>query len=268
MAIITISRGSFSGGKQLAENLARRLDYHCIDRDVVAQHAATHGVSPNDLVAALDTPPTSAVYTFNHKKYIYLVLVQAAIAEEVSAGNAVYHGLVGHRLFQGDFPALRVRVIAPIEYRLSSAQDRLHLNRAEALAYIEKMDAQRSKWTRYLHGVDWEDPSLYDLVLNLQHLSIEVACSAIAAVVKDGTFEFSPAHEAAMKDFLLATRVRAHLARDPLTSNLEVEVEGSAGQVTVRGDLCEQDDDVQRVAAAVPEVLAVKIEPPDVAQPS
>ena len=36
MPIITISRGSFSGGKMLAETLAKRLGYRSIERDQVS----------------------------------------------------------------------------------------------------------------------------------------------------------------------------------------------------------------------------------------
>jgi len=39
MAVITISRGSFSGGKMLAECLAEKLGYRCIDRDVIVEKA-------------------------------------------------------------------------------------------------------------------------------------------------------------------------------------------------------------------------------------
>ena len=49
VAIITISRGSFSGGKMLAETLARRLGYRYIDRNQVIRKAAEWGVSQDDL---------------------------------------------------------------------------------------------------------------------------------------------------------------------------------------------------------------------------
>jgi hypothetical protein len=45
MAVITISRGTFSGGKMLAECLSQTLGYRCIDRDVIVARAAEHGVS-------------------------------------------------------------------------------------------------------------------------------------------------------------------------------------------------------------------------------
>jgi len=37
MSVITISRGTFSGGKAIADCLSRRLGYRCIDRDTIIQ---------------------------------------------------------------------------------------------------------------------------------------------------------------------------------------------------------------------------------------
>ena len=59
MAIITVSRGTFSGGKALAECLSRRLNYRCIDRDMLVRKAATPRVSDLQLRAALELPPAS-----------------------------------------------------------------------------------------------------------------------------------------------------------------------------------------------------------------
>jgi cytidylate kinase len=240
MAVITISRGTFSGGKLLAECVARKLNYRCIDRDVVTQK--------------------TSIRTMNHRKYLYLALIQAALLEELSGGNAVYHGLAGHLLLQGGVAILRVRVIAPMEYRIREAQARMKLSREEAITHIDKIDEQRSKWTRYLYGADWEDPGLYDLVLNIQHINIDQACRLVCAMVKEGGFEFSPEEQAAMNDFLVAARVRAALAKDPLTRNLEVEVRASAGKATIHGELCEETEDIERVASVVPGVLSVALE--------
>ena len=44
MPIITISRGSFSGGKMLAELVAKKLGYRCIDREHIIRKAAARGV--------------------------------------------------------------------------------------------------------------------------------------------------------------------------------------------------------------------------------
>lgn len=257
MAIITISRGSFSGGKMLAECLARKLNYRCIDRDVIAQRASIRTISPDEILAALESPPANTLGTLNHRKYVYLALIQAAIVEEIGAGNAVYHGLAGHLLLQGGLALLRLRVIAPLEFRVQEAQARMKMSREEALAHIEKVDAHRSRWTRYLYGVDWEDPSLYDLIINLQHITVEQACRLVVGMVKEGAFEADAKKQALWNDFVIATRVRAALARDPMTSNLELDVVSQGGNVTIKGDLCEEHEEVQRVAQSVPGAHAV-----------
>lgn len=257
MSVIAISRGSFSGGKLLAEAVARRLSYRCIDRDVVIQRASIRSISPSELFDALDPPPASELSTLNHRRYIYLALVQAAIIEEVYAGNAVYHGLAGHLLLQEGLPILRIRVIAPMEYRIQVAQERMQMNREKAISHIKKVDDHRGKWTKYLYGVDWEDPSLYDLVLNIEHIKIEPASQFVAGIIRSGEFELSSRRREEMKDFIIATRVRAALAKDPLTSNLEVDAVSRGGQVVIQGDLYEQTEDVQRVAMAVPDVRNV-----------
>jgi hypothetical protein len=37
MGVITISRGSYSKGKEIAEKLAQKLEYDCISREILLQ---------------------------------------------------------------------------------------------------------------------------------------------------------------------------------------------------------------------------------------
>ncbi len=258
MSVITISRGTFSGGKLLAECLARRLGYRCIDRDVIVERAAAHGVSQDELRAALEKPPTF-LERFKHRKYLYLVLIQAALAEEVRTGKAIYHGLAGHLLLHGGTPVLRTRIIAPMDFRIQMAQQRLKLSREDAISYIEKQDHDRQRWTQYLYGVDWGDPALYDIVFNLEYINIEQACRAITTIIRDRCFSFTPECQAMMNDLALASRVRAALALAPATSHLEFDVESRDGAVTIKGRLPEvnQLPEIEKIVLEVPGVTAI-----------
>ncbi len=261
MSVITISRGSFSGGKTLAECLARRLGYRCIDRDDIVERAAAYGVTQQELRDALEKPP-NFLDRFKHKRYLYLVLIQAALAEEVRTGKAIYHGLAGHLLLKGGQPILRTRIIAPMDFRVQMVQERLKYSQREAIAYIQKVDEDRRKWTQFLYGVDWGDPSLYDIVLNLEHIGIEDACHIISSMVIERCFEFTPECQLKMDDLALASRVRADLAITPSTSDLEVEVVAHAGAVSIQGRLTSMDrlEEVARIAKAVPGVLSLDLE--------
>ena len=262
MSVITISRGSFSGGKMLAECLAAKLGYRCIDRDVIVERAAVSGVSHHELRDALEKPP-SFLERFRHRKYVYLALIQAALAEEVQHGRAIYHGNAGHLLLKGGGPVLRVRIVAPLEFRIAMCRERLKLTREEAVAYITKMDQDRRRWTQYLYGVDWGDPSLYDIVLNLENVQIEEACEVVAGLVRQQKcFEFGPQCQAAMRDLAIASRVKANLALDPATQELEVEVVAEKGAVWIKGKVSTpgQLSEVERVAKAVAGVTEVNLD--------
>lgn len=261
MSVITISRGSFSGGKALAECLAACLDFRCIDRDVIVERAAAHGVSQEELREALEKPPR-LLQRFSHKKYVYLALIQAALTEEVRTGRAVYHGNAGHLLLRGGPHILRTRIIAPLDSRVRVAQERLKLTRAEALADIQRMDQNRSKWTRYLYGVDWGDPSLYDIVVNLECMDIHDACQTIAAAVRQRCFVFTPECQVALEDLALASRARAVLALEPATADLELDVSASRAVVSVAGRLSypQQAGEVLRVVKRIPGVAGIDLD--------
>lgn len=259
MAIVTISRGTLSGGRMLAEALSGALGYRCIDRDTLVKRAATARVSEYDLRAALEEPPQFPG-ALSHKRYLYLALIQAALTEEVREGRAVYHGMAGHLLLKGAPGLLRLRIVAPMDFRVDMARERLKLSRGEAIAYIGAMDRDRRNWTRFLYGVDWGDPTLYDLVINLDRMTLAQACRLSAAVAADPDLEFSARSREAMGDFALASRVRAALAQDLDTLNLEVEVTCHAAHVLIRGDsAAEETAAIGRVVTRIPGVKGFTI---------
>jgi hypothetical protein len=58
MAIVTISRGSYSKGQEVAEKLARRLGYECISREVILEASREFNVSEVKLVRAIHDAPS------------------------------------------------------------------------------------------------------------------------------------------------------------------------------------------------------------------
>ena len=239
MAIITISRGSFSGGKRLADCLADRLGYRVIDRDIIVERAAAYGASQEDLRNALEKPP-SFLDRLRHTKYVYLTLIQAALTEEVRGGKAVYHGHAGHLLLRGVSHVIRARIIAPLEYRMAMLQDALKMSPGEAIAYIAKIDQDRTKWTQYLYGENWGEPSLYDIVLNLESMDIQEACEILAGMASLRCFEETPASTAAINDLAVASKVRASLVGNPATVDLELDVSAHGDIISVAGTVRNQ----------------------------
>lgn len=260
MSVITISRGTFSGGLMLAECLAGRLGYRSVGRDAIVQRAALSGISQDVLLDALQKPP-SLLERLKHSKYLYLTLIQAALCEEVRSGRAVYHGNAGHMLLK-EAPVLRARIIAPLDFRLRMAQERLGMTRIQALEHIQRMDNDRKKWTQYIYGVDWTDPSLYDVVVSLEHMSVQDACDLLVELVGKERFKLTEQSLAALDDLALASRIRADLATNTSTEDLEFEVSARSGFVSIRGRLSSryQFNEVERIAKSVAGVKDLDIQ--------
>ncbi|MGB8771738.1 MAG: cytidylate kinase family protein [Candidatus Korobacteraceae bacterium] len=260
MPIITVSRGSFSGGKMVAEGVAQMLGYRCIDRDQIIQKAEAWGVSQDDLRTAMEKPP-SFFGQSPQTRYRYLAFIQASLTEEARTGNAIYHGLAAHLLLGEGPRVLRTRIIAPMEFRIDQVQNRLRCDRKEAIAYIKKVDEDRRKWTKFLYDVDWTDASLYDVVLNLEQMNVQEACDLICSASKLKCFEFNPDSQRAMEDLAMASHVKANLAMDPATADRQFEVVAKGGSVSVKGGIVNPDQAkiIGNIVRSVPGVADVDL---------
>ncbi len=236
MPVVTISRGPGSEGRALAERVAQDLGYELVGREELLHAAARHGVPEAQLQEALlEAPSFWDRLTLGRSRY--LAFVQAALCERAAADNLVYEGNAGHLLLRGIDHLLCVRLIAPVAHRVEVEMERLGTSRADAARYVEEADHQRESWTRQLYGVDWLDPTLYDLTLNLRTLTLEGAVEAVVTMSRRPEFVATEHSRRAMADLLLESRVRAALAADHHTAAADVRVSVHNGVVALRGRL-------------------------------
>ncbi len=72
MGVITISRGSYSKGKEVAEKLAQHLGYECISRDILLETSAHFNINELKLIRAIHDAP-SILDRFKHGKEKYII---------------------------------------------------------------------------------------------------------------------------------------------------------------------------------------------------
>jgi len=237
MAIITISRGSYSGGKTVAEQLGSRLDWPVLSREqVLLQAASDYGISEQELTESLNEPPPFWQQVLG-KRLAYVKCVTAVLLDHVRQGNLIYHGNVGHLLLAGVPHVLRVRVIANMEQRIEAAMTQAQLNREQAIAHIQRVDTGRSKWAQVLYGVDWNDPGQYEVILNLERISVGSACETIARMAELAEFQATAASRQKLEDASLSSKVWAAMAKNPLTRSAGLEVTAHDGEVTITGNV-------------------------------
>jgi osmotically-inducible protein OsmY len=100
-----------------------------------------------------------------------------------------------------------------------------------------------------LYGVDWLDPHLYDLCINLRTMTLEDAEELVIRTAQSAPFQPSAESRQAMDELVLISRVRAALADDDRTAGAVVEIRAEGDTVFLRGRL--------RPASLVDEVLDV-----------
>lgn len=213
MAVITISRGSYSMGKTVAEQVAARLGYTVISRDLLLDASERFHIPEIKLIRAIHDAPT-ILERLSSNKQVYLAYIRAALAERASSDNVVYHGLAGHILLKDIPGVLKVRITADLERRVASEMQREKISAAEAQAIIQRDDQQRRGWTKSLHGVDPWDSNLYDLVIRIDRLSVNDAVSFICQAADSDGFRTNEKSRLKMKDLAIACRIKAALIEE------------------------------------------------------
>lgn len=98
-------------------------------------------------------------------------------------GDVVIVGRGAGYLLPAD-TTVHVRVVAPLESRITYFSQWLRLSRAEAAVEVEARDQRRAKFLARTLGRDAHDPTGYDVVVNAARLGIEAAAQFIAWAVR------------------------------------------------------------------------------------
>lgn len=228
MAIITISRGSYSKGKEVAERVAQQLGYECVSREVLLDASERFHIPEVKLVRAIHDAP-SVLDRFKHGKQIFVAYIRAALTSRVAKDNVVYHGLAGHILLTGVPHVLKARIIADMADRIQAESQREGITENEARILLQRDDQERRKWTRSLYGVDPWDSSLYDIVVHIHKLTVADAVDFICRAATRERFRTTEGYRRKMEDFALACRVKAALV-DPF---FDIGVTSEYGNVLI-----------------------------------
>ena len=232
MAIVTISRGSMSGGEAFANCLASRLGYPVLGREVLVAAAARLGVTEDVLKEKIQTS-AGLFEKLTTDRHIYLVALQSALADQCASGNLIYHGHAGHFLLKDVPNVLRVRLIAPMAMRVRAVMDQQGLTPEAAEEYIRYVDQERIEWTKFVYGVDWRDPRNYDIIVNLHRVSLASACAMVVGVLQTPAYATTEKVKKKLNDFALACRVKVALAAKPICQSCRFDVNADAGTVVI-----------------------------------
>jgi cytidylate kinase len=182
---IAISRQSGARGTTTARAVGERLGWAVYDRELVERIAQDMKLQAS-LLERMDEKKVGWLQEFLESFSSAPVVIDIAYVHRLAKtlASLVAHGdcvLVGRGVAHilPEETTLRVRLVAPVAWRVASMSRKLGVSEEEAAVKLAAIDRQRVQFVREHFNKDTTDPSLYDLVLNTERFSVEQCADLI-----------------------------------------------------------------------------------------
>jgi cytidylate kinase len=180
--VITIAREYGSGGAVIGQELANRLVWKLLDRELILELARRAHLQPSE-VARMDEHSSSFIERLLKafwvgNRYVwsgpapavvdsdYLAELSAIVIREAAKlGECVIVGRGAQCVLQEREDAFHVFVYGSRSEKLKQIQPRLS-NPTECEAALDEVDHTRAAYVRRYYQCDWADRHLYDLLVN------------------------------------------------------------------------------------------------------
>ena len=186
MAVITISRQMGSLGCDVADALARCLNYRVVWREVINE-AASRADAPEMALATIDELDLLSLRPSYDERKAYHQAVREIMHELVRADNVVIVGRAGQVILRGIENVLHVKIYAPFDLRVERVAEKHQLSFEAARMQVEKSDQSRARYLKRNYNARWDDPELYDVMINTAHLSVETAALLVCQMLTKGS---------------------------------------------------------------------------------
>ena len=205
--VITISRQVGSGGDEIALKVSRILGYAYFDKSLLVSVAKSLGLSEENIADLSEDAyrveglvdrilrrkrPVAASFVLEGNVLVgkaldeeeSLSVIQTVISSLARRGKTVIVGRGGQAILKDKVDVFHVRVVAPTAFRVERIRKSQGLSQEAALKLIEDNDKATAEYLRRFYKIDWEDPLVYDMVLNTSKMDLDIAAEVIASVVR------------------------------------------------------------------------------------
>jgi cytidylate kinase len=237
MAVITVSRQEGSLGTEIAQNLAERLQYEYVGKDKIGKVLTGYGL-PEPQLEKFDEkkPPFWDSWQIQRKKFLHFL--EAVIFDFARKGNVVIVGRGGQVLLK-DLPGVfHLRVTAPFEVRLKRILAVKGGDEKQIARLLRRSDRDSEGFIRSLFDADWDDPNLYDLVINTQKISAESAADMVLRAAQSQEIQDGEKRaEEKLSAMALTQKVEATLLGLMGVDGRHMNAQVEKGVVTLRGSV-------------------------------
>lgn len=198
--VITIARGFGSGGKSIGEGLAKRLNIPCYEDEIKRMAIVESGVNEELFEETSErlagTNIQQKIQSFIHRytprpervefaSQDYLYKIQSEIIRSLAEKEScIIIGKCADYILRDRKNVLSIYVDAPRAACVKSITKRMGVEEKEANKLIETTDKYRADYYKYYTGgIEWTNPTNYDLFLNSDRLGRETCVDIIEAVL-------------------------------------------------------------------------------------
>ena len=194
--VVTISKQIGTNGEFIARRVAKLLDFQYFDKTVLLEEARRMGINVYDAESfdlSEDEYKSRGLIgsIFANKALIsaaeeaQIGLEGTIIKELAKKGKIVIVGRGGQALLRNHPKVLRVKIIAPLVYRVDKLMLDRYISKSEAEKVIKTRDKATKQYLDRFYNLDWDTEGNYDAILNLQRIPIELAPTYIARLARD-----------------------------------------------------------------------------------
>ena len=204
MAVITISKEFGTEGEKVASQVAEKLGYEYIGKNLVADIAkelhiseseATtfHKTSQSRILRFVDRYTCSIVQKVVDREHgclddkNYYEVTKKLVENVYEAGNVIILGWGSQCLLKEKPNTLHVRLIKDNELKINTIMQSENLNHKAAKDFIDREEGDLKAYVRQYFNEDWNDAHLYDLIIDMGKISVEKAVDMICDNVKHKT---------------------------------------------------------------------------------
>ena len=193
--IITISRQSGSGGREIGKKLAEELNIPFYDYKLISLAAKESGYS-EELFTNVESKKTTNSLLFSlssaaNARGIFgkslddeLFAIQTEIVRKVaSEGSCVIVGRCADYLLQEDFDTIDVFIYADSESKVRNIMERKKLSEKEAAELVLLTDKRRAAYYNYYTDRKWGRVENYDIAINNSSGDADLAVQIIKSIV-------------------------------------------------------------------------------------
>ena len=195
--IVTIARQFGSGGREIGEELSKKLGVKFYDKELISIAAKESNIAP-EIFENVDEKATNSLlyslslglYSFsntysvgdnlpvNDKLYILQHKIIKKVADE---GPCVIVGRCADHILRDRNDVLRVFIYADLDFRVKRAIDLKGVKPSKAEQVVQKTDKSRSNYYNFYSGKKWGLTENYDLCINRTKLT----CEQVAEIIEN-----------------------------------------------------------------------------------